>query len=74
MGGACRMHGRNKYNILGGKPERKIPYERPRRRWENNIRMGIREMGWEGVNWMVQIQDRDHRRFLMNTEMNFRVP
>jgi len=44
MGGACRMHGRNKYNILGGKPERKIPYERPRRRWENNIRMGIREM------------------------------
>jgi hypothetical protein len=43
---------RNAYNNLVGKPEGKRPLIRPRRRWEDNIRMDLREIGWEGVDWM----------------------
>jgi hypothetical protein len=42
-----------------GKPEEKRPFGRPRRRWENNIRMDLREIGWEGVGWMHLVQNRD---------------
>jgi hypothetical protein len=54
MRGACSTYGRdeNVYIILVGKPERTRPRGRPRRRWDYNIRMGLREVGWEGVNWM----------------------
>jgi hypothetical protein len=56
------------------KPEGKRPLVRPRRRWEDNIRMDLREIGWEGVDWMHLAQDRDHCRSLVNTVMNRRVP
>jgi hypothetical protein len=55
---------RNAYKILFGKPEGK----RPLRRWENNIRMDLREMNWEGgVDWMHLDQDRFQWRVLVNT-------
>jgi len=50
---------RNMYKIFVGKPEGKIVFGRPRRRWENNIRMGLREVGWEGVDWMHMAVERD---------------
>jgi hypothetical protein len=43
---------RNAYNILAGKPEGKTPLGRPRRRWVDNIQMDLREIGWDGVDWM----------------------
>jgi hypothetical protein len=50
---------RNAYNILIGKPKGKRQLRRPRCRWEDNIRMNIREIGWEGVDWMRLTPDRD---------------
>jgi hypothetical protein len=50
---------RNVYTILVGKPEGKRPLERPRRRWQHNIRMDLREIEWEGADWMNLAQDRD---------------
>jgi hypothetical protein len=44
---------RNAYTILFGEPERRRPLRRPRRRWEENIGMDLREMGWEGMDWML---------------------
>jgi hypothetical protein len=60
MGGAFSMHGakRNTYRILVGKPEGKRPQGRPRRRWENNIRMDLRDIGWGGMEWIDLAQDR----------------
>jgi hypothetical protein len=54
MGGACSTHGekRNVYRILVGNPEGKRPLGRPRHRWEDNIRMDVREIGWSGVDWI----------------------
>jgi hypothetical protein len=49
---------RNVYKILV-KKQRERPLGRPRHRWEDSIRMDLREIGWEGVNWMHQAQDRD---------------
>jgi len=64
---------RNAYEILVGKPGRKIPFGRPRRRWEDSIRMGLREIGWEGVVWIQVAQDRYQWRDLVNTVMNLRT-
>jgi hypothetical protein len=50
---------RNIYSFLLGKPEGKRPLRRPRHRWEDNIRMDVREIGWEGVDWMHLTQGRD---------------
>jgi hypothetical protein len=65
---------RNTYNILVGKAGGKIPLGRPTLRWEDNIRMDLREIGWEGVNWIHLAQDRDQWRALVNTVMNIPVP
>jgi hypothetical protein len=65
---------RNAYRILVGKPEGKRPLGRPRRRWEDNIRMDLGEIGWGGMDWIDLAQDRDQWRVLMNTVMNLRVP
>jgi hypothetical protein len=65
---------RNAYRILVGKPEGKRPLGRPRRKWEDNIKMDLREIGWGGVNWIDLAQDRDQWRALVNTVMNLRVP
>jgi hypothetical protein len=59
---------------LAGKAERKRPLGRSRRRWEENIRMDLGEMGREGVDWMHLPQDRDQWWAVVNTVMNLRVP
>jgi hypothetical protein len=64
---------RNFYNILVGKRERKRPLIRPRRRWEDNIRMDYWETEWEGVDWMHLAQGRDQWRALVNTVKSLRV-
>jgi hypothetical protein len=60
--------------ILVGKPEGRGPLGRPRRRWEDNIKMDLREIGFGDVNWIHWAQDRDRWRALVNTVMNLRVP
>jgi hypothetical protein len=65
--------GRNVYRVLVGKPEGKRPLERPRRRWEDGLKMGIREIGWWGVEWIRLAQDRDRWRAVVNGVMNLRV-
>jgi hypothetical protein len=57
-----------------GKPERKRPQGRPRRSWEDNIRMDLREIGWGGMDWIDLAQGKDQWRALVNTLMNLRVP
>jgi hypothetical protein len=64
---------RNEYSILVGKREGKRPLGRPRRKWESNIRMDLREIGWKGVGWIYVAQDRDQWRAVVNTVMNLRV-
>jgi hypothetical protein len=65
---------RNAYRILAGKPEGKRPLGRPRRRWVNNIKMDLEEIGWNGMDWIELAQDRDQWRALVNTVINLRVP
>jgi hypothetical protein len=60
--------------ILVGKPEGKRPLRRPRRRWGDNNKIDLREIGWGGMDWFVVAQDRDQWRALVNTVMNLRVP
>ena len=76
MGGACRAYGerRGVYRVLVGKPEGKRPLERPRLRWEENIKMDLQEVGCGGVDWIYVAQDRDSWRARVNAVMNFRVP
>jgi len=56
-----------------GKPEGKRPLGRPRRRWEDNIKMDVQELGCEAIDWIELAQDRDRWRALVNAVMNFRV-
>ena len=73
-GHVARMgEGTGVQRVLVGKPEGKRPLGRHRRRWVNNIKMDLQEVG-EGVNWMELAQDRDRWRALVNTGMNFQVP
>ena len=75
MGGACGAYeeGRGVHRVLVGKPEGKRPLGRPRHRWEDNIKMDLRDVG-EGGDWMELAQDRARWRSLVNTVMNLRVP
>jgi hypothetical protein len=57
-----------------GKPEEKRPLGRVRRRGMDNIKMDLREVGWDGMDWIDVAQDRDQWRALVNTVMNLRVP
>jgi len=70
---ACMWEGRGVHRVLVGKPEGKRPLGRPRRGWEDNIKMDLREVGGGG-DWMELAQDRDRWRALLNTVMNLRVP
>jgi hypothetical protein len=76
MGRACSTNGekRNAYRILVGKAEGKSPLGRPRRRWMDNIKMNLREMGWDGRDWIALAQDRDRWRALVKAIINLRVP
>jgi hypothetical protein len=65
---------RGAYNILVGRPEGRRPLGRPRRRWEDNIKMDRREIGFGDGDWIDLAQDRDRWRALVNTVMNLRVP
>ena len=65
--------GRSAFKILTGKPTRKRPLERPRRRWEDNIRMDLEEIGINAGNWVDLVQDRNYRRALVNATWNLRV-
>ena len=60
--------------VLMGKPEGKMPLGRPRRRWEDNIKMGLQEVGGGRGDWMELAQDRDRWRELVGTVWDFRVP
>jgi hypothetical protein len=72
-GHVARMgEGRGVHRVLVGKPEGKRPVGRPRRRWEDNIKMDLQEVGGDG-DWMEWAQDRDRWRALVNMGMNFRV-
>jgi hypothetical protein len=64
---------RNAYRILVGKPEGKRQLGKPRRRWVENIKMDLRVIGWDGMEWIELAQDRNQRRALVNT-VNLRVP
>jgi hypothetical protein len=76
MRGTCSTNGekRNAYRLLVGKPEGKRPLGRLRRRWVDNIRMDLEEIGWFGVDWIGLTQDRDQWRALVNAVTNLRFP
>jgi hypothetical protein len=65
---------RNAYRILVEKPEGRRPLGRPRRRWVDNIKIDLREIGWDGVDWFDLAQDRDQWRALVNMVMNLGFP
>jgi len=74
-GHVARMgEGRGVYRILMGKPEGKRPLGRPRRRWKENIKMDLEEVGCGCMDWIELAQDRDRWRALVNAVMNLRVP
>jgi hypothetical protein len=66
---------RGAYRVLVGKPEGRRPLGRPRRRWENIIKIDLKEVGWGGggMDWINLAQDRDRWRAVVNTVMNLRV-
>jgi hypothetical protein len=65
---------RNAYRILVGKSEGKRPLGRPGRRWVDNIKMDLKEIGWDEMDWIDLAQDRDQWKALVNTVMNLLVP
>jgi hypothetical protein len=65
---------RNAYRVLVEKPEGKRPLGRHRRRWEDNIKMDVREIGWSVMEWIDLDQERDQWKVLINPVMNRRVP
>jgi transcription termination factor 2 len=64
---------RNPYRVLTGKPEGKRPLGRTRSRWVDNIKIDLREIGWDVMDWINPAQDRDQWMALVNTAMNLRV-
>jgi hypothetical protein len=65
---------RNEYRLLVGKPEGKRPLGRPRRRWMDNVRMDLGEVGWGDVDWIGLAKDRNRWRTLVNSVLNLLVP
>jgi hypothetical protein len=76
VGGTCGTHGEGRavYRVLVGRPERTRPLGRPRRGWEDNIKIDFREIGIDVANWIRLAQDRVQWRTFVNTVMNLRVP
>ena len=74
-GHVARMEeSRSAFKILTRKPTGKRPLGRPRRRWEDNIRMDLEEIGINAGNWIDSAQDRNYWRDLVNAALNLRVP
>jgi hypothetical protein len=74
-GYVARMgEGRGAYRILVGRPEGRRPLGRPRRRWEDNIKMDLQEVGWWGMDWIHMARVRDSWRALVSAVMNLRIP
>jgi hypothetical protein len=71
---ACMEEKRNVYRLLVGKSEGKRPLGRPQRRWVDNIRMDLGEVGWGDVDWIGLAQDRNRWRALVNSVLNPWVP
>ena len=65
---------RSSFKILIGKPTEKMPLGRPRRRWKDNIRMDLKEIGFSTNNWVDSAQDRDYWRAVLNAALNHRIP
>jgi len=65
---------RDLYRVLVGKPEGKRPLGRPRRRWEDNVKVDLHEVGCESRDWIDVAQDRDRWRAVVKAVMNIRVP
>ena len=75
VGNVARMgEGRGEYRVLVGKLGGKRPLGRPRGRWEDNNKIGLQEVGCEGMDWVEVAQDRKRWRALVNAVMNLRVP
>jgi hypothetical protein len=75
VGNVARIgEGRGVNRVLVGKPEGKRPLGRPRRRWEDNIKMDLQEVGYGGMDWIELAQDRERWQALVNTAMKLRVP
>jgi len=76
MGGHVELmgEGRGVYRVLVGKPERKRPFGRTRRRWDDSVKIDLQEMGRGGMDWIELAQDRDRLRVLVTAVMNHRVP
>ena len=68
------MEGRGVYRVLEGEPEGKRPLGKPRRKWGDNIKKDLQDVGYGSMDWMDVAQDRDRWRALVNAVMNFRVP
>ena len=66
--------GRSAFKILSGKPTEKGLLGRPRRGWEDNIRMDLKEIGINARDWIDSVQDRDYWRALVNSALNLRAP
>ena len=74
-GHVARMdEGRSAFKILTGNPTGNRPLRRPRRRWEDNIRIDLEEIGMNAGNWVDSAQDRNYWRALVNAALNLRVP
>jgi hypothetical protein len=71
---ACMGEERGVYRVLVGKPEGKRPLGRPRHRWEDNIKLDLRDVGMNGANWIQLAQDRVQWWDFVNKVMNFQVP
>jgi 3-oxoacyl-ACP reductase-like protein len=70
----CIGEKRGVYSVLVGKTEETRPLGKPRRRWEDNIKMDLQKMGCEDMDWIDLFQDRDRWRARVNAVMNLRVP
>ena len=71
---ACTGERRGVYRVLVGKSEGKRPLGRPRRRWEDNIKIDLHEVGCGGIDWIDLAKDRDTWQALVNAVMNLRIP
>jgi hypothetical protein len=76
VGCTCGTHGEGRvvYRVLVGRPEGNRPLGRPRRKWDINIKMDLKEIGIDGANWIQLAQDRVQWRACVNTIINLRVP